>query len=227
MKYTSYLFDFDGTLVDSMPYYVAAMLRILDEGSISYGEDIVKTITPLGYLGTARYYIRELGLALCEEEAVRRMKAYAYDAYAHTVPAKATVADTLRELVACGADLHVLTASPHEVLDACLYRLGLFDLFTNVWSCDDFGTTKTDPEIYRMAAERIGRPVGEVLFLDDNPEACRTAKAAGMSVFGVYDESSAAYREEMETLTDRYIVRLSDLLSPEGGRTVEKSNTYQ
>ena len=41
MKYTSYLFDFDGTLVDSMPYYVAAMLRVLDEGSIPHGEDIV------------------------------------------------------------------------------------------------------------------------------------------------------------------------------------------
>ena len=38
----------------------------------------------------------------------------------------------------------------------CLKRLSLYDLFDNVWSCEDFGTTKSDPEIYRMAAERIG-----------------------------------------------------------------------
>ena len=38
----TYLFDFDGTLVDSMPTFVSAMLRILDENSISYDKDIVK-----------------------------------------------------------------------------------------------------------------------------------------------------------------------------------------
>ena len=55
MKY--YLFDFDGTLVDSMPTFVGAMLRILDENGIAYEDDIVKTITPLGLMGTAKYYI--------------------------------------------------------------------------------------------------------------------------------------------------------------------------
>ena len=37
----AYLFDFDGTLVDSMPTYVRSMLRILDENGIEYGDDIV------------------------------------------------------------------------------------------------------------------------------------------------------------------------------------------
>ena len=213
MKYTSYLFDFDGTLVDSMPYYVAAMLKILDEHAIPYEADIIKTITPLGYLGTARYYISELGLAMREGEAVAAMKAYAYEAYAHTVPAKATVADTLRELKRQGADLHILTASPHEVLDVCLSRLGLCDLFTNIWSCDDFGTTKADPDIYRRAAERIGRKAPDILFLDDNPDACRTAKAAGMAVCAVFDETSALYREEMARANDHYAVTLAEILN--------------
>ena len=58
MKYTTYLFDFDGTLVDSMPTFVSVMLRILDENAISHSDDIVKTITPLGYNGTAEYFIQ-------------------------------------------------------------------------------------------------------------------------------------------------------------------------
>ena len=60
----SYLFDFDGTLVDSMPNYVATMLRILDENQISYPADIVKIITPLGSGGTARYFIEQLGMKM-------------------------------------------------------------------------------------------------------------------------------------------------------------------
>ena len=40
----TYLFDFDGTLVDSMPRWIRKMLRILDEYGIAYGEDIIRTI---------------------------------------------------------------------------------------------------------------------------------------------------------------------------------------
>ena len=53
----TYLFDFDGTLVDSMPTYVSSMLRILDENNVQYKSDIVKIITPLGIPGTAEYFI--------------------------------------------------------------------------------------------------------------------------------------------------------------------------
>ena len=56
----AYLFDFDGTLVDSMPSFASVMLRVLDEYNIEYGNDIIKIITPLGYHGTAEYF-RKLG----------------------------------------------------------------------------------------------------------------------------------------------------------------------
>jgi beta-phosphoglucomutase-like phosphatase (HAD superfamily) len=57
-----YVFDLDGTLVNSMPRYEAGMLSILDEAGIAYGDDLIKIITPLGYTKTAEYYINELGL---------------------------------------------------------------------------------------------------------------------------------------------------------------------
>ena len=49
-----FLFDFDGTLVDSMPTFAETMTRILDEAGLSYGEDLLKIITPLGYADTAK-----------------------------------------------------------------------------------------------------------------------------------------------------------------------------
>ena len=210
MKY--YLFDFDGTLVDSMPSFISVMLRILDENGIEYGEDIIKTITPLGYAGTARYYI-ELGVPMTEGELIGKMNEYALDDYAYRIPAKNNVIETLKELKSRGASLNVLTASPHSMLDPCLKRLGIFGLFDNVWSCDDFGTTKADPEIYRAAASKIGTEVGDVLFLDDNFNADRTAKSAGMRVCGVFDRSSAEYEESIREISDYYIRDFSELLS--------------
>ena len=211
MTYKSYLFDFDGTLVDSMPSFSAVMLRILDENGIPYKSDVIKTITPLGYKGTANYYRSTLGLDLPEEEILALMNSYIYEEYAHKIPAKAFVADALRTLRAAGADLHILTASPHTVLDVCLARLGLYDLFDNIWSCDDFCTTKSDPDIYRQAAARIGRPCAKILFLDDNCNAVKTARAAGMRTCGVYDPSSEEYRAELSAIADHYIEDFSAL----------------
>ncbi len=207
----TYLFDFDGTLVDSMPTYVSAMLRILDENNISYSDDIIKIITPLGVAGTAEYYIK-MGLNMPMENIVELMKRYMAEGYFYNIGAKNNVIDVLKRLKEQGASLNVLTASPHITLDACLKRLGIYDIFDNVWSCDDFNTTKANPEIYKMAAERIGESVENILFLDDNLNADKTAKAAGMKVCGVYDDSSKDYVDEIKAATDYYIYDFSELL---------------
>jgi HAD superfamily hydrolase (TIGR01509 family) len=207
-----YLFDFDGTLVDSMPTFVSSMLRILDENGISYGDDLVKTITPLGLNGTAEYYINVMGVKMDKLQLMGVMKDYFMDAYLYTIPAKANVIPVLQALKQRGASLNVLTASPHITLDPCLKRLGLFELFDNVWSCDDFHTTKADPNIYLAAAEKMGTTVENVLFLDDNLNADKTAKSAGMAVCGVYDPSSEDYVEQMKAATDYYIYDFKELL---------------
>ena len=206
----TYLFDFDGTLVDSMPTYVSVMLRILDENGIKYGDDIVKIITPLGYRKTAEYY-RTLGVEAPVDELVEKMNAYARFEYENNILAKEGVADTLRKMKARGDDLNVLTASPHTVLDPCLKRLGIWELFTNVWSCEDFATTKADPQIYVSAAEKIGQPVETVIFVDDNVNAVKTAKTAGMISVGIFDESSAEYADEFRGFADGYVESFSEL----------------
>ncbi|MBR6557590.1 MAG: HAD family phosphatase [Clostridia bacterium] len=208
----TYLFDFDGTLVDSMPTFISTMLSILDENNIPYESDIVKIITPLGVSGTADHFIK-MGLDLPKEDIMISIKEHLFDEYFYHIQAKKNVIDVLRELKKRGASLNILTASPHITLDACLNRLGIYYLFDNVWSCDDFGTTKANPDIYRMVAERLGKNVEEVLFLDDNLNADITARDAGMKVCGVYDDSSKDYVDEIKKNTHYYIHDFSELLN--------------
>lgn len=207
----TYLFDFDGTLVDSMPVYGSMMLRILDENGVRYPDDIIKTITPLGYNGTADYFI-EMGIGKTKPELISIMNDYARYNYHNVIRAKENVPEVLKKLKARGDSLNVLTASPHSVLDACLEKNGILHLFDNVWSCDDFGTTKSDPQIYIDAATRLGVRTQDVIFIDDNLFADMTAKQAGMTVYGIYDESSAEYETAMQENTDKYIYNFIELL---------------
>ena len=206
----TYLFDFDGTLVDSMPSWSAVMTRILDKYNIDYPANIINILTPLGTVGSAEYYVK-LGVPLTTDEIINLMGEYMINEYSYNVPAKENVIEVLKILKSNGYSLNVLTASPHITLDACLKRLGMWELFSNVWSCDDFNTTKADPKIYKMVSERLDTPIKDILFLDDNSDACKTAKDAGMTVCGVYDDTSKDCEEKIKSMTDFYIYNFKEL----------------
>ena len=55
--------------------------------------------------------------------------------------------------------------------------------------------------------------IRNILFLDDNYNADKTAKTAGMQVCGVYDDSSKEYVDEIKEIADYYIYDFEELLN--------------
>ena len=110
-----------------------------------------------------------------------------------------------REL--CGPNWHLCAETslsvPQENVRIAAQCLDMFYV-----DCKD-----TDPDIYRRAAEKIGRPVEEIIFLDDNYNADKTAREAGMQVWGVYDDTSAEYEAEIRSVTQRYIRNFREILA--------------
>ena len=206
------LFDFDGTLVDSVPVYTAAEIRILEENGVAYPENVGEIVTPLGYKGTAEYFINSLGLKMSIDEVMVLFDKYMVQAYSNDVPAKEYVISVLKELKKQGKSLNVLTASPHITVDPCMNRLGITELFDNVWSTDEFGLTKADPELFIRAAQLLNEKPENILHFDDSLEAVRTAKKAGMKTCGVYDSLWAKDTQEIKNVTDYYIDDFSQLL---------------
>lgn len=200
-----YIFDFDGTLVDSMPYWSEKMLNILRKNNIEYPSDIIKTIATLGDMGTAKYFIEEFKINLSMEEMLEQMDGFAFPKYRDVIDLKSGVLEYLNLLKSKGCSLNILTASPHKMVDVCLKRIGIFELFDNVWTCEDFGMAKTDVCIYVKSAEKLGTNVSNIAFFDDNLEALKTASNAGFYTVGVYDESAASFTNEIKLASNKYI----------------------
>jgi len=201
----AYIFDFDGTLVDSMPCWSQMMLNILEKNNIAYPDNIIELITPLGNIGAAKYFIENLHAQVSIAQMMLQMEEYAYPQYRDKIVLKPGVLEYLTMLKSQNCTLHVLTASPHKMLDPCLKRNGIYDLFDNVWSIDDFGLSKSDVRIYKEAIARIGSTEPETLFFDDNIGAVKTAKQAGLYTVAVYDASAKGFTEELKQVSDRYI----------------------
>lgn len=194
----------DGTLIDSVFSLDRSVKSSLGEMGVAYPENIVEIITPLGYEGAAKY-MQGLGVKLSVEEIMQGMKESMIYDYQNTIPAKPHAIEVLKKLHADGNTLCVLTASPHFLTDPCLKRLGIDDLFTHIWSTDDFGMTKSDERIYIEAAKKLGTDISECIFVDDNLTNIVTAKRSGIGTLAVYDVANANSTEELKKVADRYI----------------------
>ena len=202
----TYIFDLDGTLVDSMAPAVEMVLSLLDEYGIKYESGIVKILTPLGFKGIAKYYAENLGLPLSPTEIYDIFTQRLTEMYAKKIPLKSGVKALLERLKAAGASLNVLTASPHIFTDACLKNNGIFDLFDNVWSSEDFGMLKSNERIYAAVAEALGVSVSDCIMVDDSYHVLCVAKSAGMKAVGVYEPFSKDVTEDIKRTADLYLV---------------------
>lgn len=206
-----YLFDFDGTLADSMPTWAGKMISAIKNEGIDPPEDLIKIITPLGDRGAAEYLI-SLGVNRTVEEIIKYTDEIARDAYENSIPLKEGVLEFLQNSKKQGAYMAVLTASPHKFLDPCLKRTQAYDLFDDVWSIEDFGTLKKNQvEIYQAVANKIGCDLRDITFFDDNIIALQTAKKAGCKTVGVFDETSIDMVDEIKKISDKYIYSFSEM----------------
>lgn len=203
-----YVFDLDGTLVDSMTPAVSIVLSFLDEHGVAYTPDIVKILTPLGFKGIARYYATELGVPMQEEEIYRVFQDKLKVAYANEIRLKTGVEDALKRLKSDGASLNVLTGSPHAFADVCLQNNGVYGLFDNVFSSEDFSMLKSDVRIYAEVEKRLGSPF---VMVDDSATVVKTAKRAGMRTVGVYEPFFEDEWAEMQRVADKTIMDFSKL----------------
>ena len=206
-----YIFDLDGTLVDSMPYFSKGILKIADDAGLTYGEELLKILTPLGYTKSAEYYVNELGVRDTVANIVSKIERNLVYEYTNNIVTKPGVKSYLQNLYQSGARLFVLTASPHLVTDVCLQKNGVYDLFEQVWSVEDFALTKSDTRLFFKVAETIGCTPAEIHYFDDSLIALSNAKLAGYRTYAVYDAQSAEEIEEMKTKYDVYVDRFDRL----------------
>lgn len=212
MKERVFIFDFDGTLADSMKHAMQIFLDFLDEYGIKYEGDIIDKIVPMGYRKASKYFV-ELGVPMSEDEIFRTLCNRQVELYSSPkIELKNNVFFTLKKLYERGERLNILSGSTLEMITPCVNRMGFSELFENIWSVDEFGLTKNNPETYKFVAEKIGVDCQDCLFFDDNYDNLLAAKKAGMRTFGVREEYSKAHKENIKEISEKYIRDFSEVL---------------
>lgn len=206
-----YIFDLDGTLVDSMPYFSRGILSIADDAGIKYTDELIKILTPLGYVGGAEYYIQNYGLNESVDSICERVRNRLLPEYQNNIPLKPGVKKYLERIHASGGKLFVLTASPYIMAEASLRNNGVAHLFEKIWSVEDFKLTKSDTRLFFKVAETLGCQPDDIHYFDDSLIACGNAKKAGYDVYAVYDSQSDEEIEFMHREFEHVVINFDDI----------------
>lgn len=187
------IFDFDGTLVDTMPLHFEAYRRAFGEAGIELRPS--EFYPHIG--GSAHETIpRFLGGRRCEwtVEQIHARKKALLDALLDSVeiPQLATAAllPLLHERVA----IALASSGSRPGIDKMLDRLGWRRYFTVIVTGEDIRRGKPAPDLFLLAAERIGAAPARCLVFEDTDDGVAAATAAGMTVFDVRRAAAAAPR---------------------------------
>lgn len=204
MKLKCAIFDFDGTLFDSM--YIWDMigevyLRSLGkEPKPSMREDI----RALSLYQSSCYFKKEYAIDLSVEEIMAGINKTVENFYLHEVQPKVGVVTFLNQMKQQGIATCIATASEYDQIEAALQRCQMEHLFDAIFTCTEVGHGKDEPVIFRKAMEYFDAERNNTLIFEDALHAVKTAKKDGFKVAAVFDKSEKR-QAEIQQLCDCYI----------------------
>jgi 2-haloacid dehalogenase len=146
-----------------------------------------------------------LDALLIADSGLRRrlMQCYlALDAYPEA-------ADALRKLRGAGYATAILSNGSPAMLTAVVGHAGLAALFDHLLSVEEVGAYKPDPNVYRLACDRLGLAPTEIVFVSSNGWDIWAASAFGMRA--AWCNRAGAARERLPGAPDREIRSLAEL----------------
>jgi len=203
------IFDFDGTLFDSM--YVWDTIGSDYLRSIGYvpRNDLNKIIQNMSLYQSACYYRNEYGVTLPVDEIMNGVDRMIEHFYRDEVLPKKDAGTFLKMLKDSGTVMCIATATDRYLVEAALVRCGLDGYFTEIITCSEAGSGKDEPAVFRKAMRFLGTKKKDTYIFEDALYAAETAKKDGFPLVGVFDrseENQAALRE----LADFYLTGFSD-----------------
>ncbi len=198
------IFDFDGTLVDSMFIWDSFGEDYLRTLGIEPKENLAEAFKTFTLEQAAEYYRENYGVTLSVEEIVDGVNEMVAEIYRSKVTLKGGVREFLEGLRSRGVKMCVATVTDRPIVEEVLASLGIRDYFVEILTCAEVGYNKETPHIYSAALEVLGTKKDETIVFEDVLHALMTAKNDGFTVAAVYDK----YEEkqvEMRAVADYYI----------------------
>jgi beta-phosphoglucomutase family hydrolase len=177
--FAAYLFDCDGTIVDSMPLHYIAWTKALAEWNCTFDEQIFYAWGGTPIAETISTLNKQQGLSMPVEQVCARKE----NLYLELLPQLKAVPEVVEHITAQHKRIPfaVVSGSTRDAVTASLTSLNLLDKFDTLVCAGDYTNSKPHPECFLLAAHKLGVTPESCLVFEDTDLGIQAAQAAGMA----------------------------------------------
>ena len=206
------IFDLDGTLVDSMWVWHQIDIDFLSNKGHAVPNNLNEEITHLSFQQTAEYFKNKFLLDDSIEDIMKAWNDMAHYHYSTTIKLKDSALDFILKLKSLGIKIGLATSNSTLLLEATLKNNDILHLFDAITVTDEVNKSKSYPDVYLLAANKLNVSPSECMVFEDIVAAVKGAKLAGMKVTAIYDEASKNQEVLLKQMCDNYIYSYKELL---------------
>jgi HAD superfamily hydrolase (TIGR01509 family) len=181
------IFDLDGVLADSEPWWNEVDAKLLAEYGITYHGEYHQNVLGVSYRLAVEFYKKAFGLSVPIEELMRRRGEIAVEFFANRVDLFPSTKSVLKELWQRDLRLAVATSSVSASARPFLDRHELTPFFEVIVTGEEVERGKPHPDIYLRAAQKLDVAADACLVIEDSLSGISAAKAAKMRVVAIPD----------------------------------------
>ena len=210
MNITGAIFDFDGTVFDSMHIWKGVKFQFFDRIGLVLNEEQREEFKKLFLLDAIELAKTRFDLKMTDKELFDEFFTLIKEKYLADTEPKNDIIEFLEKLKAKGVKMGIATATGEPALVAVLEKFNMLQYFSCIYSTYTVGASKTEPKVYDVVLNELGTDKETTWIFEDALYAAKTAKKAGYNVVGIYDKSELE-QEELKKLVDIYIHNYSEL----------------
>ena len=178
------LWDMDGTLVDTEPYWVATEFAMAEKYGGTWSHEHAMNLVGNALLDSGDYIREHMGIDRTTPQIVEELLDGVVARVEKSVPWRPGARELLHDLAENGVPCALVTMSWQRFVDPILAQLPS-GLFASVVTGDRVQLGKPHPEPYLLAAAELGLSATECLAIEDSNTGATSAEAAGCLVLCV------------------------------------------
>ena len=191
-----YLFDLDGTLIQSMHVWEDAVFRLFEKLNLTMDVDEARDVfSAMKFTEVLEAIIERFDLKMDVAALYDLVISDVREQYAHTVSAVEGAVEYVRNCRRQGKRMCVVTANDTPLTEMVLQRLGILEDMEFILSSEESGLTKRTPQMVLEAARRLQLDPSECVMLEDSLYSMKSAKQAGCYVIAVASADQADYAQ--------------------------------
>src|SRR3989440_2646982 len=187
MSFRAVIFDLDGVLADSEPWWNEIDSKLLAAYGVTYRGEYHRKVLGVSYRIAVEFYKKAFNLSVSIDELMQRRAEIATDFFANRVGLFPSARAVLQELRRMNLRLAVATSSVSASARPFLDRHQLTAFFDVIVTGDEIERGKPHPDIYLRAAEKLNVAADACLVIEDALAGIAAAKAAKMCVAAIPD----------------------------------------